>query len=110
MSFQNLATRSPELGSKRMCVSCSTRFYDMAKAPPVCPKCGTEQPPEVPRVRAPVREVRRRFPVPAPAVVVAEEVEVVADEELDEDAEIEPDDDDDDEDAAEIVKGTEEEP
>ncbi len=41
----------PELGQKRICVSCSTRFYDLTKAPAVCPKCGTEQPIEQPRPR-----------------------------------------------------------
>jgi uncharacterized protein (TIGR02300 family) len=41
----------PELGTKRVCVSCSTRFYDLTKSPAVCPKCGTEQPIEQPRPR-----------------------------------------------------------
>ena len=41
----------PELGQKRICVSCSTRFYDLTKSPAVCPKCGTEQPIEQPRPR-----------------------------------------------------------
>ena len=41
----------PELGTKRVCVSCSTRFYDLTKVPAVCPKCGTEQPLDQPRVR-----------------------------------------------------------
>jgi uncharacterized protein (TIGR02300 family) len=40
-----------ELGQKRICVSCSTRFYDLTKSPAVCPKCGTEQPVEQPRIR-----------------------------------------------------------
>ncbi len=44
----------PELGTKRVCVSCSTKFYDLTKAPAVCPKCGTEQPVEQPRLRRPV--------------------------------------------------------
>jgi uncharacterized protein (TIGR02300 family) len=39
----------PELGQKRICVSCSTRFYDLSKSPAICPKCGTEQPIEQPR-------------------------------------------------------------
>ena len=26
-------------GTKRICHACSTRFYDMNKAPVVCPKC-----------------------------------------------------------------------
>jgi uncharacterized protein (TIGR02300 family) len=31
----------PELGSKRHCQSCATKFYDLNKDPIVCPKCGT---------------------------------------------------------------------
>lgn len=42
-----------ELGIKRVCCSCGTRFYDLNKMPPVCPKCGTEQPIELPRGRPP---------------------------------------------------------
>ena len=30
----------PELGTKRTCPSCATRFYDLLKHPIVCPKCG----------------------------------------------------------------------
>src|ERR1700738_2770420 len=41
----------PELGTKRVCVSCGTRFYDLTKSPAICPKCGTEQPVEQPRPR-----------------------------------------------------------
>jgi uncharacterized protein (TIGR02300 family) len=29
-----------ELGAKRTCPSCATRFYDLLKHPIVCPKCG----------------------------------------------------------------------
>jgi uncharacterized protein (TIGR02300 family) len=31
----------PELGAKRQCQSCATKFYDLNKDPIVCPKCGT---------------------------------------------------------------------
>jgi uncharacterized protein (TIGR02300 family) len=31
----------PELGAKRQCHSCATKFYDLNKDPIVCPKCGT---------------------------------------------------------------------
>ncbi len=41
----------PELGTKRTCVACGARFYDLMKAPAVCPRCETEQPVEQPRVR-----------------------------------------------------------
>jgi uncharacterized protein (TIGR02300 family) len=41
----------PELGLKRVCVSCGTKFYDLQKQPAICPKCATEQPAEQPRPR-----------------------------------------------------------
>lgn len=31
----------PELGAKRQCQSCATKFYDMNRDPILCPKCGT---------------------------------------------------------------------
>jgi uncharacterized protein (TIGR02300 family) len=31
----------PELGAKRQCQSCATKFYDLNKDPIVCPKCGS---------------------------------------------------------------------
>lgn len=42
-----------ELGSKRICVACGAKFYDLMRSPAVCPKCGTEQPAEQPRFRRP---------------------------------------------------------
>ncbi len=79
----------PELGNKRVCVSCATRFFDLLKQPAVCPKCSTEQPAEQPRLRrAPgnVPDDKRR---PKAAVVPGLEdtdVEVeVAEEEGEED-------------------------
>ena len=73
----------PELGTKRVCVSCSARFYDLTRSPAVCPKCGTEQPLEQPRPRraaAPLPEDRR----PKKAVPELDDA----------DAEVEPADDD----------------
>lgn len=31
-----------ELGNKHICSSCGTKFYDLNKEIPTCPKCGTE--------------------------------------------------------------------
>ncbi len=31
----------PELGNKRQCQNCGTRFFDLNKHPITCPKCGT---------------------------------------------------------------------
>jgi len=47
----------PELGLKRICVSCSARFYDLNRSPAICPKCGAEQPVETPRARRVVDDV-----------------------------------------------------
>ncbi len=64
----------PELGSKRACVSCSARFYDLTRAPAVCPKCGTEQPIEPVRAARPARGIApdRRFRKPEPVPVGAD--------------------------------------
>ena len=33
----------PDLGKKYTCYSCHTKFYDLGKAEPICPKCGADQ-------------------------------------------------------------------
>jgi uncharacterized protein (TIGR02300 family) len=84
----------PELGTKRVCVACSTRFYDLTKSPAVCPKCGTEQPIDQPRPRRAsgnlVEDKRPKKPAPAPGIedvdVEVEGVEDDADEDVLEDA------------------------
>jgi uncharacterized protein (TIGR02300 family) len=84
----------PELGTKRVCVSCGARFYDLTKVPAVCPKCGTEQPVEQPRPRRTggnvVEDRRPRKPAPAPgteeADVEVEGVEEEGEEDIIEDA------------------------
>ena len=30
----------PDLGAKRQCDNCGTKFFDMNRQPPTCPKCG----------------------------------------------------------------------
>lgn len=32
-----------DLGTKYVCFKCSTKFYDMKKPDPLCPKCGADQ-------------------------------------------------------------------
>ena len=84
----------PELGSKRVCVSCAARFYDLTRQPAVCPKCNTEQPAEQPRVRRAggnVMEEKRRAKVAVVPGLDAADVEVadaeveVADDDVEED-------------------------
>lgn len=70
----------PELGMKRVCVSCATRFYDLTKVPAVCPKCATVQPIEAPRPKrggGNVAEEKRVKKAPAPGIEDAD-VEVEA--------------------------------
>ena len=78
----------PELGLKRVCVACGARFYDLAKSPPVCPKCGTEQPIDQPRPRRSggnvAEEKRVKKPVPAGGMDEAE-LEIETPEEAEED-------------------------
>lgn len=33
----------PSLGKKYSCYSCHTKFYDLGKPLPLCPKCGADQ-------------------------------------------------------------------
>ena len=72
----------PELGTKRVCVACGARFYDLTKVPAVCPKCGTEQPIDHPRPRRAggnvLEEKRPKKPAPVPEDADLE-VEGVAD-------------------------------
>lgn len=44
----------PELGLKRQCMSCGAKFYDLARDPAVCPKCGAAYQAATSRVVAPV--------------------------------------------------------
>lgn len=46
----------PELGTKRLCPNCGTKYYDLDRNPIVCPKCGT-----------PFALVAAARPKPAPA-------------------------------------------
>ena len=73
----------PELGTKRICVNCAAKFYDLGKVPAICPKCETEQPAEQPRLRRGggnvAEEKRRAKVVPVPGTDDAE-AEVAEDE------------------------------
>ena len=80
------------LGVKYTCYKCSTRFYDMKKPQPECPKCGTNQrnAPAVRSTPTPASE-RKLKPVPVEpaeeegtAEVEATDDVLLDDEELDE--------------------------
>jgi uncharacterized protein (TIGR02300 family) len=96
----------PELGAKCVCVSCAERFYNLNRVPATCPKCGTEQPPEKPRVLRPIRSTVefRRQPRPPTPVAAEEDVEpaIAADDEDEEDV---PEVDDDADEDIQIIPG-----
>src|SRR5215470_11782555 len=78
----------PELGTKRLCASCSAKFYDLNKDPIHCPKCDAVY--EVAVATRPVRPepapapvARPPVPEEAPAVAEPQEVETVSLEEAD---------------------------
>ena len=77
-----------ELGTKRVCVSCGAKFYDLTKVPAVCPKCDTEQPVDVPRPRRTggnVEEKVRPKKVPVPGAEDSDAEVEVADDDAEED-------------------------
>ncbi len=86
-----------DLGTKHTCFKCGTKFYDLKKPEPLCPKCGADQR-ESPALKPAPSERRQRAPARPVAPEPEEaETEVVADDDLEADAGA----DDDDEDAGE---------
>ena len=85
----------PERGTKRICPSCESRFYDLGRTPVICPKCGVEY---VEPVRPPPAYQARRRPAFGKGgftqPIEAEEAPAPAPaSEEDEDEEREPDED-----------------
>jgi uncharacterized protein (TIGR02300 family) len=72
-----------DLGTKHTCFKCGTKFYDMKKPVPACPKCGADQR-ESPALKPPAPERRARAAA-RPVEPEAEEVEVDT-EDLEDDA------------------------
>ncbi len=87
----------PEWGVKRTCASCSTRFYDLARDPIVCPECGATF--EIEALTRPRRSRPSPRPEGAKKVVVVEDAEDAVVDDEDEDVVL-ADVDDDDDDAA----------
>src|SRR6202035_2160139 len=75
----------PEWGTKRICPSCGTRYYDLLRESVICPKCSTPYDPEAflkaRRSRPALPGEKELAPVDADADVEAEDVEAVEDEE-----------------------------
>jgi uncharacterized protein (TIGR02300 family) len=76
-----------ELGTKHLCFKCGTKFYDLRKSEPICPKCGADQR-QSPALKPASSEKRSRPAArpAAPAPILPEEAETET-AELEEDAE-----------------------
>jgi uncharacterized protein (TIGR02300 family) len=61
-----------ELGTKRICPNCGTKYYDLNRSPIICPKCGT-----VFALVAAASAAKARAQAAAKAPVEEEEVEAV---------------------------------
>lgn len=76
-----------KLGTKHECFSCGTKFYDLGKSEPLCPKCGANQKDaaqmETPAASQSSRR-RRKAEVPK-AIEIDDEAEAAPIEDLDED-------------------------
>ena len=77
-----------DLGTKYVCFKCGTKFYDLKKPVPACPKCGADQR-DAPVAKPTSARGARAAPAREP-----EEVEVPAAD--DEEAETEEDEDEED--------------
>jgi len=87
----------PELGTKCTCAGCAERFYDLNRAPPICPKCGAQQPPQKARVASPARIAagpRRLYRAPEPIAADEDAAPLTAVEDEEDEAVADSDDDD----------------
>jgi uncharacterized protein (TIGR02300 family) len=113
----------PEWGTKRVCQSCGTRFYDLMRTPCTCPKCGAAVETEVVfkprRQSAEARAAAKLAPVAEVGAAEGEELEVLDEEENENPAAAEGEDDslmedvadlgEDDDDMAEVMEHLDEE-
>ena len=96
---KRLAVAKPEWGTKRVCQSCSAKYYDLCRDPIICPKCGVTFDPET--------MLRSRRPRPAaakPAKAVESEAPKADDDDIEVEEVVAADDDDEEsiEDASEL--------
>ena len=75
----------PDLGTKRTCPSCGTKYYDLNRDPIVCPNCGTVF--VVAAAARPERVVEPKPPVAEVTVAVEREPDVVSLEDVEAGAE-----------------------
>ena len=119
----------PELGIKRICPNCGSKYYDLNRDPIICPRCGTQFE-AVTRIRPPAAveddedetelegDTKAEF-VPLEdadqeeadtgAVAVESDDDDVEDDDADDDSFLAPDEDEDDDDVGDIIGDVEDE-
>lgn len=84
-SAQGYSVAKPDLGSKRQCQNCGTKFFDLNKDPILCPKCGTTflvaaaAPPTRAARAAPAKDEEENEPEGEAEVVSLEDADQVED-------------------------------
>jgi uncharacterized protein (TIGR02300 family) len=84
-----------KLGTKHECYNCGTKFYDLGKSPPLCPKCGADQRDSTQADSPAVSQAsrRRRKADVAKAIEIEEDEPIdIADDEMVEPADMEDED------------------
>ncbi|MGI5862981.1 MAG: TIGR02300 family protein [Myxococcales bacterium] len=69
-----------DLGTKYTCFKCGTRFYDLKRPEPICPKCGADQ--REAATLKPAEKTERRRAGRAPIDEVEIEQELIEEEEV----------------------------
>jgi uncharacterized protein (TIGR02300 family) len=87
--LRNEERMARDLGTKYTCFKCATKFYDLKKPAPVCPKCGTDQR-EAPVPKVASTRAARAAAAAREEAVAAEEEEAEAEEDEEEEKEEEP--------------------
>jgi uncharacterized protein (TIGR02300 family) len=81
-----VATALDKRGLKRICMSCSTRFYDFNKRPVICPNCGTEFTGDI-KIKTRRTRIANDDEVVAKAAIDDTEIEVIKDDDTEADDE-----------------------
>ncbi|MDF1627836.1 MAG: TIGR02300 family protein [Parvibaculaceae bacterium] len=76
-----VALVSQDLGTKRVCSSCSAKFYDLNKDPIICPKCGFEEAVNTGRAKRKTAEATNVAPERKKAAAADESADDESDEE-----------------------------
>ncbi len=65
-----VASKGSDLGKKHTCYNCDTKFYDLGKPQPTCPKCGVDQ------TQKPVVKTRKVAPKVSEFDVIDEDLNI----------------------------------